>query len=134
MSKHYDSLEIRDPAERERALLAALPAQVAHAQKNAAGFSRILAGIDPNCVSSRAALAKLPVTRKSDLGELQKLEPPLGGLNATPVHKLAKIFVSPGPIYEPQGSSPDWWRTAPLRNRTRAVTAPRSSSMTAMAA
>ena len=112
MSKHYDSLEIRDPAERERALLAALPAQVAHAQKNAAGFSRILAGIDPNCVSSRAALAKLPVTRKSDLGELQKLEPPLGGLNATPVHKLAKIFVSPGPIYEPQGSSPDWWRTA----------------------
>jgi phenylacetate-CoA ligase len=112
MSEHYDSLEIRDPTERERALLAALPAQVAHAQKNAAGFSRILAGIDPNSVSSRTALAKLPVTRKSDLADLQKQEPPLGGLNATPVHKLAKIFVSPGPIYEPQGSSPDWWRTA----------------------
>ena len=54
----------------------------------------------------------LPVTRKSDLGELQKRELPLGGLNATPLDKLAKIFVSPGPVYEPEGAAPDWWRTA----------------------
>ncbi len=112
MSEHYDSLETRAPAEREAALLAALPAQIAHAIENAPGFSRILAGVDANSVNSREALARLPVTRKSDLGELQKQAPPLGGLNATPVNKLAKLFVSPGPIYEPQGSSPDWWRTA----------------------
>ena len=112
MSEHYDTLETRDPAEREKALLAALPAHIAHAQKHAPGFSRILAGVDPQAVGSRAALARLPVTRKSDLADLQKKEPPLGGLNATPLNKLAKLFVSPGPIYEPQGTSPDWWRSA----------------------
>jgi phenylacetate-CoA ligase len=112
MTEYYDSLETRDPAERDKALLAALPAQIAHAQKNAPGFSRILAGIDAQSVTSRAALARLPVTRKSDLADLQKQQPPLGGLNATPLNKLAKIFVSPGPIYEPQGASPNWWRSA----------------------
>ncbi|MFA5912229.1 MAG: AMP-binding protein [Burkholderiales bacterium] len=112
MSDYYDALETRDPAERERALLAALPGQIAHAQKNAPGFARILADVDPRAISTRAALARLPVTRKSDLSELQKQEPPLGGLNATPLNKLAKIFVSPGPVYEPEGSGPDWWRSA----------------------
>ncbi len=112
MPEYCDSLETRDPAEREKALLAALPAQIAHAKNNAPGFSRILAEVDPRAVSSRAALARLPVTRKSDLAELQKQDPPLGGLNATPLNKLAKIFVSPGPVYEPQGASADWWRSA----------------------
>ena len=112
MTEYYDALETRAPAEREKALLAALPSQIAHAQKNAPGFTRILVGIEPQGVTSRAALARLPLTRKSDLVDLQKLEPPLGGLNATPVNKLAKIFVSPGPVYEPQGVSPNWWRSA----------------------
>jgi phenylacetate-CoA ligase len=112
MPEYYDSLETRDPAEREQALLAALPAQIAHAKMHASGFSSILADVDPKLVSSRAALARLPVTRKSDLAELQKQQPPLGGLNATPLNKLAKIFVSPGPVYEPQGTSPNWWRSA----------------------
>ena len=112
MTEYYDSLETRDPVERERALLAALPAQIAHAKKNAPGFSRILADFDPQAITTRAALARLPVTRKSDLGELQKSERPLGGLNATPLNQLAKIFVSPGPVYEPEGAAPDWWRTA----------------------
>ncbi len=109
---HYDTLETRSAAEREAALLAALPGQIAHAKQNAPGFGRILGGIDPAAVTSREALAKLPVTRKSDLGELQKMDLPLGGLNATPVAQLSKIFVSPGPIYEPEGATRDWWRTA----------------------
>ena len=112
MTEYFDSLETRDPEERERALLAALPGQIAHAKANAPGFARILAEVEPRAVTSRAALARLPVTRKSDLGELQKRELPLGGLNATPLDKLAKIFVSPGPVYEPEGTAPDWWRTA----------------------
>jgi len=112
MNKYYDSLETRDPEQREQALLAALPGQIAHARKNAPGFARILADVDPQAVTSRAALARLPVTRKSDLSELQKQRPPLGGLNATPLNKLAKVFVSPGPVYEPQGTSPNWWRSA----------------------
>ena len=112
VKQHYDALETRTPAVREAALMAALPAHIAHARNNAPGFARILADVDPAAVRSREALAKLPVTRKSDLGELQKALPPLGGLNATPMAKLAKLFVSPGPIYEPEGTGDDWWRTA----------------------
>ncbi len=112
MTEHYDRLETRSPEERETQLMAALPAQVAHAQQRAAGFARILAGVEARAVTTREELAKLPVTRKSDLGELQKAMPPLGGLNATPVEKLAKIFVSPGPVYDPEGQASDWWRTA----------------------
>jgi phenylacetate-CoA ligase len=112
MQQHYDALETRAPATREAALMAALPGHIAHARTNAPGFARILADVDPAAVRSREALAKLPVTRKSDLGDLQKALPPLGGLNATPMARLAKLFVSPGPIYEPEGTGDDWWRTA----------------------
>ena len=93
-------------------LLAALPKQVAYAKRRAPGFARILAPFDPAKIKSRKALATLPVTRKSDLAELQARQRPLGGLNATPVAKLAKIFMSPGPIYEPEGRAKDWWRSA----------------------
>lgn len=112
MDRYFDALETRDPAEREHALFAALPAHVAHAKGNAPGFARILADVDPKAVNSRAALARLPVTRKSELKSLQAALPPLGGLNATPLDRLGKLFVSPGPIYEPEGTSADWWRTA----------------------
>jgi phenylacetate-CoA ligase len=112
VNQHYDELETREPEAREGALMAALPAHVAHAKANAPGFARILKGIEPNDVKSRKSLAKLPVTRKSDLSVLQKELPPLGGLNATPVEKLAKLFVSPGPIYDPEGRGANWWRTA----------------------
>ena len=112
MNEHYDELETRDPEAREGALMAALPAQIAHAKANAAGFARILKDVEPNDVKSRKSLAKLPVTRKSDLSALQEEFPPLGGLNATAVEKLAKLFVSPGPIYDPEGRGANWWRTA----------------------
>ena len=92
--------------------MAALPKLVAHAKRGAPGFSKILSAFNPSKINSRKALATLPVTRKSDLGALQKELPPLGGLNATPLEKLAKLFVSPGPIYEPEGRGRDWWRTA----------------------
>ena len=92
--------------------MAALPKHIAHAKRHAPGFARILKDASPKKIKSREALARLPVTRKSDLASLQKELPPLGGLNATPVEKLAKLFVSPGPIYEPEGRGADWWRTA----------------------
>ena len=109
MPEHYDRLEIRDPEERERSLLAALPGQITHAKRGAPGWARILAGVDAEAVTDRKALARLPVTRKSDLPALQKGEPPFGGLNAAPV---TRIFVSPGPIFDPGGTGRDWWRTA----------------------
>ena len=92
--------------------MAALPRHIVHAKRHAPGFARILKDVRPEKINSREALARLPVTRKSDLASLQKELPPLGGLNATPVEKLAKLFVSPGPIYEPEGRGADWWRTA----------------------
>ena len=111
-SGFYDGLETRAPEAREAALMAALPGHLAHAKQNAPGWARILKEVDAAAVTTRAALAKLPVTRKSDLAELQKAMPPLGGLNATAVDKLAKLFASPGPVYDPEGRGADWWRTA----------------------
>jgi phenylacetate-CoA ligase len=110
--KYFDKLETRSPKMREKALMSALPGLIAHAKRRASGFSAILRDVNPSKIKSRDALAALPVTRKSDLGRLQKETPPLGGLNATPVEKLAKLYISPGPIYDPEGRGPNWWRTA----------------------
>jgi phenylacetate-CoA ligase len=110
--KYFDKLETRLPKTREKALMAALPGLVLHAKKRAPGFAEILQDVNPVRIKSREALAKLPVTRKSDLGRLQKERPPLGGLNAAPVERLAKLFISPGPIYDPEGRGRNWWRTA----------------------
>jgi phenylacetate-CoA ligase len=105
--QNYDSLETRDVAERERYLLDWLPDQVAHAL-NAPGWKRHLAGVDPKTVTSRGALAKLPVLRKSDFVALQKSDPPFGGFNVTPPGKAKRLFVSPGPIFEPEGEDEDF--------------------------
>jgi phenylacetate-CoA ligase len=109
---HFDALETRAPAARERELMARLPAQVGYARGASVHFARLLGGVDPAAVGSRAALARLPVTRKSALMEMQKAALPFGGLNATPASGLARIFVSPGPIYDPEGRRPDFWRAA----------------------
>jgi len=112
MSKHYDNLETRTPEEREKALMQALPQQVAHAKANAPFFATWLKDIDPASVTSRAALAKLPVLRKSMLGEVQKKDPPMGGLIAVPLSKARHIFMSPGPIFEIDTDEPDFFRGA----------------------
>ena len=96
--EYYDALETRSPEQREAELLKALPGQIAHAKRNAPGFARILAAVDPAAVTSRAALARLPVTRKSDLGELQKGMPPLGGLNAAPRENWCLVCRIPHPV------------------------------------
>jgi phenylacetate-CoA ligase len=110
--EYFDRLETRSPQAREAALMAALPRHIAHAKRRASGFARILKDVDPKKITSRKALASLPVTRKSDLVALQKEIPPLGGLSATPVEKLARLFISPGPIYDPEGRGTNWWRSA----------------------
>ncbi len=112
MADHHDSLETRAPEERERALMAALPAQIGHAIRRAPHFARTLAGIDPRQVDSRGALAALPVLRKSELKDLQRGDPLFGGLAATPASGLARIFISPGPVYDPEGRRADYWRMA----------------------
>jgi phenylacetate-CoA ligase len=108
----YDSLETRDPGEREASLMAALPRIVAAAKAKAPAYRRLFAAVDPEAVADRRALARLPLTRKSDLIELQRREPPFGGFAAVPVANLRRVFVSPGPIYEPEAKRPDFGRFA----------------------
>jgi phenylacetate-CoA ligase len=110
--RYYDALETRDPEEREQALMAALPQQVAHAKRHAPYFAALFQDIEPHAVTGRDALAALPVTRKSRLIQLQKAVPPFGGLATTAPGALARLFMSPGPIYDPEGRRPDYWRMA----------------------
>lgn len=99
--EHYDASETRDPETRERDLFGRLPAAIANAMK-APGWARQLKGIDPKAIASRAALAQLPLLRKSDLLGLQKQTPPFGGFNVMPPEKAKRLHMSPGPIFEPQ--------------------------------
>ena len=108
----YDDLETRDPEARERALFDALPGQLAHAKAQAPGYASLLEGVDPAAVDGRAALAALPVLRKSELTERQKADPPFGGFAALSLGDTPRVFCSPGPIYEPQGRGSNHWRLA----------------------
>jgi phenylacetate-CoA ligase len=114
--EHFDTLETRDPELRERAMFAALPAQIAYAKAQTTAFARILRDVDPTAVTSRAALALLPVTRKSELVELQKADRPFGGFAASgwggSRRRARLVFASPGQLYEPEGDTPDYWRLA----------------------
>jgi phenylacetate-CoA ligase len=111
MSDRHDALETRDPALREREQFARMPAVIARAM-TAPGWAKQLAGIDARSVTSRVALAKLPVLRKSDIAALQKGHPPFGGLNVTPANRARRLLMSPGPIFEPEGDGVDWWGAA----------------------
>ncbi len=121
MSQHFDALETRAPKAREAALMAALPAQIAQAQKNSAAMAEILQGVDAAQVTSRAALARLPVTRKYELlarQQAQRAQDPFGGFSTIGWKGLVRtsgvrrVYQSPGPIYEPEGHAPDYWRAA----------------------
>ena len=120
MSDYYDALETRSPDQREAALLAALPAQVAHAQSRSPAFADILRGVDAAVVVSRAALARLPVIRKHELLERQLAARQsggaanvFGGFSAVAYGAgMPRVFASPGPIYEPEGTARDYWRMA----------------------
>src|SRR5436190_2878216 len=92
--------------------MSALPQIIAAAKERAPAYRRLLAGVHPEDVVDRRYLAELPLTRKSELIELQRQNPPFGGLTAAPMSSLRRVFVSPGPIYEPEGRRPDYWRFA----------------------
>jgi phenylacetate-CoA ligase len=108
----YDPSENRDPAERETALMAALSGVIAAAQRDAPAYRKRLAGIAAAAIDSRRALAELPLTRKSELIEVQRRDPPFGGFTALPLAKVARVFASPGPIYEIEACRPDFFRMA----------------------
>ncbi|MEL6962149.1 MAG: phenylacetate--CoA ligase family protein, partial [Pseudomonadota bacterium] len=108
----YDRLEVRSADDRDRSLLTALPGFLQQAIENADAVASQLDGIDPKAIDSFERLAELPIRRKNDLIEQQENSPPFAGLNGTPIERLAKVFVSPGPIFEPEGARSDYWRFA----------------------
>jgi phenylacetate-CoA ligase len=112
VSEHYDPLETRSSDAREAVLAEALPRQVAHARAHAPYFAATFAELDPAAITSLAALARLPVLRKSALLARQAEAPPFGGVVATPLADLARVYASPGPLYEPEGETRDYWRFA----------------------
>jgi len=107
MTEHYDALETRDPAQRDQDSAAQLPRFLTRAL-SASGWAKQLAGIDPKSVTSREALASLPLLRKSDLPALQRETPSFGGFNVTPPAKARRLLMSPGPIFEPEGHGDDF--------------------------
>ena len=108
----FDTLETRGAAERERDLFTRLPQQLELARSRSTYYAERLKDVDTRGITSRAALAALPLTRKSELSQLQRARLPFGGLNATPPSQLSRILMSPGPIYDPEGRRPDYWRAA----------------------
>ena len=108
----YDDLETRDPAQREAALFAALPGHIRNACDKAPYYTKLLGDVDPTQITDRAALAALPVTRKSDLVNIQSAGDPLGGMTTLPPGQMKRIFQSPGPTYDIEGAGPDWWGMA----------------------
>jgi len=111
MSEFYDDKETRAPELREREQCSKLPELIARAM-TAHGWAEQLAGVDASSVTSRAALATLPVLRKSDLQERQRASPPFGGFAVTAPAKLKRLLMSPGPIFEPEGHGSDVWNAA----------------------
>ena len=119
---HFDALETRSADERGAALRRALPAQIAHAAARAPAFAARLRDVDPAAVTSRAALAAVPVLRKSDLLAHQNAAdtPDAFGGFATvgwgatrpPAQRAVRVFASPGPIREPETARSDYWRMA----------------------
>src|ERR1700757_254415 len=111
MTNHYDVHETRDPAAREADLFARLP-DVLRKAMAAPAYAERLRGLDPASVTNRAALARLPVLRKSELPALHKAAPPFGGFVSEAPGSFARLFTSPGPIFEPEGRRHDPWRGA----------------------
>lgn len=108
----YDRQEVRNPAEREASMFHALPGLVQHALENAPLLAGRLSGIEADSVCSRRVLAGLPILRRDELAALQRQSPPFGGLAATPTSRLARILMTSGSTFQPEGARPDYWRFA----------------------
>ncbi|MGU9979459.1 phenylacetate--CoA ligase family protein [Phreatobacter sp. HK31-P] len=109
MAGHYDKRETRDDSAREKDLMKRLPQVIAAAMKVPA-WRRHLGKIDPRAITTRSALAELPVQRKSDMPALQKAQPPFGGFVPGKASSFGRLFMSPGPIFEPEAIGHDVWR------------------------
>ncbi|MCJ7682663.1 MAG: hypothetical protein MUO68_00050, partial [Desulfobacteraceae bacterium] len=110
--EYFDKLEIMTAEERRQYQNRVLTQTINNAYRNAPAAKELLdrAGIKPSQIKTPKDLERLPVTRKTDLIEMQKAEPPYGGLLAIPPQDVERVFLSPGPVYEPiQHSGIKWF-------------------------
>ncbi len=112
MPDYYDELETRGDEEREQAQFEAIRAQIEHTQKHTKAYAKSLAEIEPDSITDAESFSRLPLTRKSELIELQRSERPFGGFTPNDYAQYSQVFASPGPIYEPGYAVPDFWRFA----------------------
>jgi phenylacetate-CoA ligase len=112
MTELYDDKECADPQARARDLFQRLGAMLARARAQQPFWAERFGHIDPAAIDTRAALADLPVLRKSDLPAMQAAAPPFGGLVPVSTGALSRLFLSPGPICDPEGRGSDWWGSA----------------------
>ena len=112
MAAYFDVLETREPREREKDLFEKLPSFLAESMNKAEGLKAWLGDIDSRTIDSRKALAELPVLRKPELMEMQAANPPFGGLANADALRGNRVFMSPGPVWEPQGFGTDPWQSA----------------------
>lgn len=112
MTNRFDEQETRASEVRERETFDALRSLLAQSLTRLPALSDWLGHPDPSEITDRKALAKLPVLRKPDLMEMQASNPPFGGLATVDALKGNRIFMSPGPVWEPQGLGADPWQAA----------------------
>lgn len=112
MSEFFDERDTQTATDREAALFARLPAFLEKVKAGASGWADYLKDVDPSTITDRAALASVPVLRKSHLQACQKAQPPFGGFVMGDPSQWNRVFMSPGPIWEPQGMAADPWRGA----------------------
>ena len=112
MTAYFDTLDTLDPQSRETMLFSKLPGFLAEIARDIPGWGKRLADVDTAAISSRAALTSLPVLRKAELMEAQAAEPPFGGFVNMAHLDGSRIFMSPGPVWEPQGLGADPWGAA----------------------
>jgi len=112
MNDFFDGLETREPQVREAQQFEQLREQLRYAKVNIPAYADLLQEVDPEEIKDRALLARLPVTRKSEMAKAQAKVPPLGGYTDLKGRRLPRVFASPGAIFEPQADSEDFWRTA----------------------
>ena len=112
MNDYFDALETRSPDEREAQQLEQLRQQLRYAKASIPAYADLLQEVDPEFITDRAGIAKLPVTRKSEMAQAQAKAPPFGGYTDLHGKTLPRVFASPGAIFEPQANSEDFWRIA----------------------
>ena len=108
----FDALEVMSAEARERYVNRKLPQTIKRAYQHAPAVKKIFneAGVYPEQIRKTRDLERLPITRKTDLIELQRANPPYGGFLTIPPEEVDRIFISPGPVYEPvQTESIKWF-------------------------